>query len=100
MTGVLITLVPLGLYTVALTHLPAGNAAIVATFEPVVSIALAALILGQYLGPVQFVGAAAIIGGVIVLASGERPRRATTVARATRAALLDNAVARPIVNER
>jgi drug/metabolite transporter (DMT)-like permease len=71
-TGVLITLLPLGLYTVALTHLQAGNAAIVATFEPVVSILLAALILGQYLGPIQIAGAAAIIGGVLVLASGER----------------------------
>jgi DME family drug/metabolite transporter len=78
-TGVLITLLPLGLYTVALTHLPAGNAAIVATFEPVVSILLAALILGQYLGPIQIVGAAAIIGGVLVLAGGER--RANLAAR-------------------
>jgi drug/metabolite transporter, DME family len=69
-TGVGLSVVPLGLYTVALSRLPAGNAAIVATLEPAFAIGLAALILGQFLAPAQLLGAALIIGGVVVLATG------------------------------
>lgn len=79
-TGVVITLIPLGLYTAALNELPSSNAAIVASFEPVVAISLAALVLGEYLRPVQLLGAAAIVAGVMVLASGNRkddPRAGT-----------------------
>lgn len=71
-TGVVITLIPLGLYTAALNELPSSNAAIVASLEPVVAIALAALVLGEYLRPVQLVGAVTIVAGVVVLASGSR----------------------------
>lgn len=71
-TGVAITLIPLGLYTAALNELPSSNAAIVASFEPVVAIALAALVLGEFLRPVQLIGAATIVAGVVVLASGSR----------------------------
>jgi drug/metabolite transporter (DMT)-like permease len=67
---VLITLLPLSLYTIALSRLPAGNVAIAATIEPALSIIFAALILGQYLAPVQLLGAALVVGGVIVLARG------------------------------
>ena len=70
MLGVLITLLPLSLYTIALSRLPAGNVAIAATIEPALSIIFAALILGQYLAPVQLLGAALVVGGVIVLARG------------------------------
>jgi drug/metabolite transporter (DMT)-like permease len=68
--GVLITLLPLSLYTVALGRLPAGNVAIAATIEPALTIIFAALILGQYLAAVQLLGAALVVAGVIVLASG------------------------------
>lgn len=68
--GILITLLPLSLYTVALSRLPAGNVAIAATIEPALTIIFAATILGQYLAPVQLLGAALVIGGVIVLARG------------------------------
>ncbi len=70
--GVLVTLLPLSLYTIALSRLPAGNVAIAATIEPALTIIFAALLLGQYLAPVQLLGAALIVGGVIVLASGGR----------------------------
>lgn len=78
--GVGITLLPLGLYTAALRQLPGSTASIVATSEPVVSIALAAIVLRQFLRPAQLAGAALIIGGVVVLASGERRRRKPTPA--------------------
>jgi drug/metabolite transporter (DMT)-like permease len=67
-----VTLLPLSLYTIALSRLPAGNVAIAATIEPAVTIIFAALLLGQYLAPIQLLGAALIVGGVIVLASGGR----------------------------
>lgn len=70
--GLIITLVPLGLYTTALRQLPGSTAAIIATVEPVVAIALAALVLRQFLRPAQLAGAALIVGGVIALASGAR----------------------------
>lgn len=70
--GVGITLIPLGLYTAALNRLPSSNAAIVATFEPIVAIVLATLILGQQLRAVQLAGAATIVAGVVVLASGRQ----------------------------
>lgn len=68
--GVLVTLLPLTLYTVALSRLPAGNVSIAATIEPALSIIFAALILDQYLAPVQLLGAALVVGGVVVLARG------------------------------
>jgi len=74
-TGSLITLLPLGLYTGALNELPAGAASIVATFEPVVAIVLAAVVLSQVMTPPQLAGAALIIGGVVVLAGGGHARR-------------------------
>lgn len=70
-TGIFITLLPLALYTTALNELPPSTAAIVATFEPVVAIALSAAVLGQFLSGPQLAGAALIIAGVLVLASGE-----------------------------
>lgn len=69
--GVVMTLVPLGLYTAALNSLPSSNAAIAASFEPVVAIALATVILGEYLRAVQLAGAALIVTGVVVLATGK-----------------------------
>jgi DME family drug/metabolite transporter len=78
--GIVITLLPLGLYTAGLNELPAGVASIMATFEPVVAVALSALILGQVLRLPQLAGAALIIGGVVVLAGGERARRETEAA--------------------
>lgn len=68
--GVLVTLVPLTLYTIALSRLPAGNVAIAATIEPALSIIFAAIVLGQYLAPVQLLGAVLVVVGVVVLARG------------------------------
>ena len=66
----LVTLLPLALYMIALSRLPAGNVAIAATIEPALSIIFAALILNQYLAPVQLLGAALVAVGVVVLARG------------------------------
>jgi drug/metabolite transporter (DMT)-like permease len=42
-------------------------AAILSTLEPVVTVALAALVFGESLGPVQLVGGALVLGAVVVM---------------------------------
>ncbi|HEU5431841.1 MAG TPA: EamA family transporter, partial [Thermomicrobiales bacterium] len=66
-TGVMTTLVPIALFTFALTRLPASEASILLTFEPVVAFAAADAVLGQSLSVGQWLGAAAVLGGVALL---------------------------------
>lgn len=61
-----------GLYANALALTPASNASIVATWEPVVAMILAYLVLGERLDALQLLGAAAILAGVILLSGGAR----------------------------
>jgi drug/metabolite transporter, DME family len=56
-----------GLYVSGLAHVPAGNASIMGTWEPALATILAYIVLGERLDPLQLVGAACIILGVIVL---------------------------------
>jgi DME family drug/metabolite transporter len=74
--GTVLTLVPISLYLLALRELPAGVASIVATAEPVIAILLAWVVLGESLRPLQAVGAALIIGGVVALMATEAKERA------------------------
>ena len=46
-----------------------ATAAIVSTFEPVVTVALAMLWFGERLGPVQVAGGAVVLTAVLVLAA-------------------------------
>jgi drug/metabolite transporter (DMT)-like permease len=52
----------------ALSHMPAAKAAFLFNFEPVVSLCLAAIILGERLAPVQWVGVAIVM--VVLLRFG------------------------------
>ena len=52
----------------ALALLGPSDTAVVSTVEPVVSIAVAALVLGERLGPVQIAGGAVVLAAVAVLA--------------------------------
>jgi drug/metabolite transporter (DMT)-like permease len=67
------TFVAILLYLQALRGLGAPQAAILSTFEPVFTIALAALILGEKLSLGQWVGAALVIVGVFVAEKAGRP---------------------------
>jgi drug/metabolite transporter (DMT)-like permease len=67
------TFVAILLYLRAIHGLGAGQAAIVSTFEPVFTIVMAALLLGEKLAPVQIAGAACVLLGVVV---AERSGRA------------------------
>jgi drug/metabolite transporter (DMT)-like permease len=77
--GLVLTLLPVALYTHGLGRLPPSEASIIATVEPVVAVMLAFTLLDERLGPIQLAGAALIIGSVLMLASKsrrERPERA------------------------
>lgn len=56
-----------GLYLKALTRMEASRAAIVATLEPVLAALLAWLALGETLAPLQLVGGALVLAGVVIL---------------------------------
>jgi len=55
------------LYTLGLQHIEASRASIIATLEPVVGALLSFAILGERFAPLQALGGAMIIGGVILL---------------------------------
>jgi drug/metabolite transporter (DMT)-like permease len=54
----------------------AAQAALVSTLEPVYIVAVAALLLDQVLAPIQLVGAALILVGVVIAQNSPRPRGA------------------------
>jgi len=53
-------------------RLGAADAATLSTLEPVVTLALAAALLGESMGPLQLAGAAMVLGAVVALARAER----------------------------
>src|SRR5215218_9029411 len=77
-TGVMTTLLPITLYTYGLSRLPASEASILLTFEPVVAFVLAAVVLGESLHAGQWLGVMAVLGGMMLLTwPGRAPIRAT-----------------------
>ncbi len=70
--GVFSTLVPFVCFYAGLRRLPASQAGVVATLEPVVAVLSAALFLGEGLRPVQWLGAALVLGAAM-LAGIEEP---------------------------
>lgn len=74
---ILVTIGGFGLYGVALQHLQAGVAAIVATSEVFFATILAYVVMGERLGMWQLVGSALIVAGVLILAWGQARRPAS-----------------------
>lgn len=70
--GVFSTLVPFVCFYAGLRRLPAAQAGIVATMEPVVAVLSAALFLGEGLQALQWIGAALVLGAAM-LAGIEAP---------------------------
>ena len=60
------TFIAVVLYLQGIRGLGASQAAVISTLEPLFTIALAAVVLGDRLAPVQMVGAALVLGGVVV----------------------------------
>ncbi|MEJ7837547.1 MAG: DMT family transporter [Thermomicrobiales bacterium] len=65
--GILLSVIPVALYTFGLTHLPSSDASILATWEPVVAVFLAVLVLDERLGLIQSIGAGLVVLAVIIL---------------------------------
>jgi drug/metabolite transporter (DMT)-like permease len=63
---VLGAIVPFALFVAALHHIPAIRASIVAMFEPVVASAIAWAWLDEALDPIQIVGGAIVLGGIVL----------------------------------
>lgn len=60
------TFIAVVLYLQGIRGLGASQAAVISTLEPLFTIALAAFLLGERLVPIQFVGAALVLAGVVV----------------------------------
>lgn len=63
----LCTVMPIAAFLIALPHVGPGTASILSTFEPVVAVALAAILLGETLGATQAAGAALVVGSIVAL---------------------------------
>lgn len=72
----LCTVVALGLFVLGIRQVTAGEAAVLSTIEPVVSIAIGVVALGEDLTVVRLVGAVLVLIGVSSLARASRPRLA------------------------
>jgi drug/metabolite transporter (DMT)-like permease len=83
-TGVMTTLLPITLYTYGLSRLPASEASILLTFEPVVAFVLAAVVLGESLQAGQWLGVIAVLGGVVLLTWPSRAPVRTAIVRYSR----------------
>jgi drug/metabolite transporter (DMT)-like permease len=63
---VLGTVMPFSLVVVSMQHLRASQASAVGMTEPIFATAIAWLALGESLDPVQLLGAAVVLGSVLV----------------------------------
>jgi drug/metabolite transporter (DMT)-like permease len=61
------------LISVSLPRLPAALTSVMLTFQPLCSVIFAALLLGEDPSTLQLVGAASILGGLVVASVGRRP---------------------------
>lgn len=69
--GVVCTVVAIGTFLAGIARLGPADASSLSTLEPVVTVVLAAVILGEALGPVQALGGALILAAVLVLSRTE-----------------------------
>jgi DME family drug/metabolite transporter len=79
--GVFSTLVPFRCFYAGLRRLPAAEAGVLATSEPVVAIVAAALFLGEMLRPVQIVGALMVIAAATLATRGHPEAAEASVER-------------------
>ncbi len=71
--GMLVTLLPAGLYNFALSRMPAGRTAMAINLVPVVALVTGWAMLGDSLAPAQMLACAVIFGGVVL---GQMPSSA------------------------
>lgn len=69
------TVLPVVTFLAGLNRIGPANAAVLSTLEPVVTVLLAAWLLGEVLQPVALLGGALILGAVLLLMQAELRRR-------------------------
>jgi drug/metabolite transporter (DMT)-like permease len=65
--AVVSTVVPTAAFLAGMRRIGPATAAIVATLEPVITVALAMVVFGDHLGPLQLLGGAGVIGAVVLV---------------------------------
>jgi drug/metabolite transporter (DMT)-like permease len=70
--SLLCTALPITLFLMGIRHVGAGRAAVYSTIEPLVTVALAALVLHERVAPLQYAGGALILAAILWLRA-ERP---------------------------
>ena len=73
LTGLVATALPATMLLVALQHLDAGKVSLYSTAEPVLTVLLAALVLGERMSALQLGGGALVVAGVTWLRLGGAP---------------------------
>ncbi len=76
--AILSTVVPIVAFLKGMQLVGVGTATILSTCEPVVTVGLAMLVLGERLAPVQLLGGAIVLAALAGLARPRRPRGATS----------------------
>ena len=71
--GIVSTAIALQTFYAGARRISAAQASLVSTVEPVYTIVLAALLLGERLTPIQLVGGVLVITGVVVAQSRQSP---------------------------
>ena len=61
------TVIPIVLFVAGLARVGASTAAIASTVEPAMTVALAWIVLGETLGPLQLAGGALVLSAVVLL---------------------------------
>lgn len=61
------TVVPFSLVVLSMQHLRASQASVVGMTEPIIATAIAWLVLGEVLSPAQLLGAAIVLGGILLV---------------------------------
>jgi len=72
--AVVSTVAAITLFFAGLSRVGPTSASILSTFEPVVTVVLAAAVLAEHLAPIQLAGGALVLTAVLVLRVGSRPQ--------------------------
>ncbi|HUS16483.1 MAG TPA: DMT family transporter [Chloroflexia bacterium] len=90
--AVICTVLPIAGFVAGLARLGPGRASILSTVEPVITIALAALVLGESVHPLQLIGGTLILSAALVVSrggvTGPDPERQATASSTAEPVLL------------
>ncbi len=74
MLALFATVAPAFLMNAGIQRIGAGQASIISTVGPVATLTMAYVLLGEPLGPIQIIGAAMVLGGVLLVSLMKKPQ--------------------------